>query len=416
MGAAGRVGGCVGGRVGSAYAYYQENILDIDAAMCERYGLSPAEVLSTVAGYYGGQYISNFNRFSKLYRVMIQAEPEARVTPESFNHLYVRTCRLWRPRPRCGKPGFHSYRHLCFLPREESAVMGLQRPGPTALPLRPVGELDIFGKNTNAKRGACEAIEGTRDYAQAVRTQLIATIADCYYTLLMLDSQLETGERTLQSWDSSIRVLEALKRAGQANDVAVLQARSNWMQLGASVISLRKSIAETENTLSALLALPSRWIVRGTLAEAYFPRHLSVGVPAQLLSNRPDVRRAEHDLARAFYNTNVARAAFYPSLTFSGTLGWTNNGGGAVANPAQWLANVLGSLVQQLFDKGANAAALEIAKAQQEEASLRFRQSLLDAGKEVNNALSHWQAAQQRVDVGARQIETLREAVCRHLY
>ena len=127
------------GRVGSAYAYYQENILDIDAAMCERYGLSPAEVLSTVAGYYGGQYISNFNRFSKLYRVMIQAEPEARVTPESFNHLYVRTCRRWRPRPRCGKPGFHSYRHLCFLPREESAVMGLHQPGPTALPLRPAG-------------------------------------------------------------------------------------------------------------------------------------------------------------------------------------------------------------------------------------------------------------------------------------
>lgn len=108
----------------------------------------------------------------------------------------------------------------------------------------------------------------------------------------MLDSQLETGERTLQSWDRSIRVLEALKRAGQANDVAVLQARSNRMQLEASVISLRKSIAETENTLFALLAQPSHRIVRGTLAEADFPRHVSVGVPAQLLSNRPDVRRA----------------------------------------------------------------------------------------------------------------------------
>lgn len=274
-------------------------------------------------------------------------------------------------------------------------------------------ELDIFGKNTNAKRGASEALEGSRDYAQAVRTQLIATIADSYYTLLMLDSQLETGERTLQSWDRSIRVLEALKRAGQANDVAVLQARSNRMQLEASVISLRKSIAETENTLSALLAQPSHRIVRGTLAEADFPRHVSVGVPAQLLSNRPDVRRAEHDLARAFYNTNVARAAFYPSLTLSGTLGWTNNGGGTVANPGQWLANVLGSLVQPLFDKGANATALEIAKAQQEEASLKFRQSLLDAGKEVNDALAQLQAAQQRVDVGARQIETLREAVRR---
>lgn len=408
MGAAGRVGGCVG----SAYAYYQENILDIDAAMCERYGLSPAEVLSTVAGYYGGQYISNFNRFSKLYRVMIQAEPEACVTPERSTTC---TCA-----PANGEGRGRVAESPAFTPTVTYAFSrgsyGATPAGTYSLAATASWELDIFGKNTNAKLGACEALEGTRDYAQAVRTQLIATIADCYYTLLMLDSQLETGERTLQSWDRSIRVLEALKRAGQANDVAVLQARSNWMQLGASVISLRKSIAETENTLSALLALPSRRIVRGTLAEAYFLRHLSVGVPAQLLSNRPDVRRAEHDLARAFYNTNVARAAFYPSLTFSGTLGWTNNGGGAVAKPAQWLANVLGSLVQPLFDNGANAASLEIAKAQQEEASLRFRQSLLDAGKEVNNALAHWQAAQQRVDVGARQIETLREAVCRHLY
>lgn len=302
---------------------------------------------------------------------------------------------------------------LMLSPEGGVSRYGATSAGTYSLAATASWELDIFGKNTNAKRGACEALEGSRDYAQAVRTQLIATIADSYYTLLMLDSQLETGERTLQSWDRSIRVLEALKRAGQANDVAVLQARSNRMQLEASVISLRKSIAETENTLSALLAQPSHRIVRGTLAEADFPRHVSVGVPAQLLSNRPDVRRAEHDLARAFYNTNVARAAFYPSLTLSGTLGWTNNGGGTVANPGQWLANVLGSLVQPLFDKGANAAALEIAKAQQEEASLRFRQSLLDAGKEVNNALAHWQAAQQRVDVGARQIETLREAVRR---
>lgn len=272
-------------------------------------------------------------------------------------------------------------------------------------------ELDIFGKTTNAKRGAREALEGSRDYAQAVQTQLIATIADSYYTLLMLDRQLEIGEQTLQSWSGSVRTLEALKKAGQTNDAAVLQARANRMQLEASVVSIRKSIAETENTLSALLALPSQEIPRGMLEESVFPERLSTGVPLLLLSNRPDVRQAEHNLARSFYDTNAARAAFYPSLTLSGTVGWTNNGGGVVMNPGKWLANAIGSLTQPLFNKGTNIANLRIAKARQEEAALRFRQSLLDAGKEVNNALSQWQAARQRIGIGTRQVATLQEAV-----
>ena len=272
-------------------------------------------------------------------------------------------------------------------------------------------ELDIFGKTTNAKRGAREALEGSRDYAQAVQTQLIAAIANSYYTLLMLDRQLEIGEQTLQSWSGSVRTLEALKKAGQTNDAAVLQARANRMQLEASVVSIRKSIAETENSLSALLALPSREIPRGTLEESVFPERLSTGVPLLLLSNRPDVRQAEHNLARSFYNTNAARAAFYPSLTLSGTVGWTNNGGGVVMNPGKWLANAIGSLTQPLFNKGTNIANLRIAKARQEEAALRFRQSLLDAGKEVNNALSQWQAARQRIVIGTRQVATLQEAV-----
>lgn len=272
-------------------------------------------------------------------------------------------------------------------------------------------ELDIFGKNTNAKRGAREALEGSRDYAQAVQTQLVATIAGSYYTLLMLDRQLEIGEQTLQSWEKSIRTLESLKQAGQANDAAVLQARANRMQLEASVLTIRKRIAETENTLSALLALQSQDIARGKLSEAEFPDRLSLGLPVQLLSRRPDVRRAERNLAQAFYATNAARSAFYPTLTLSGTVGWTNNGGGIIANPGKWLLNAIGSLTQPLFNKGTNMANLKIAKARQEEAKLRFQQSLLDAGKEVNNALAGWQAARQRIVIGTQQVDTLREVV-----
>ncbi|WP_278996006.1 efflux transporter outer membrane subunit [Alistipes finegoldii] len=272
-------------------------------------------------------------------------------------------------------------------------------------------EVDIFGRVTNAKWGARAALEGSRAYEQAVQTRLVATISGSYYTLSMLDRQLAINERTLDTWEKTVHTLEALKRAGKSNDAAVLQAQANRMALESSVLSIRKSIAETENALSALLALPSQAIERGALEDAVFPETVSIGVPLQLLANRPDVRQAEHNLAQAFYATNAARAAFYPSLTLSGTLGWTNNGGGVVTNPAGWLANAVGSLVQPLFNRGANRANLKIAKARQEEAALLFRQSLLDAGKEVNDALTAWQTARQRLEIDRSQIETLREAV-----
>lgn len=272
-------------------------------------------------------------------------------------------------------------------------------------------EIDIFGKVTNAKRGAWAALNGSWAYQQAVQTQLMATIANSYYMLLMLDRQLAINNSTLVTWEKSIKVLEALKQSGKSNDAAVLQARANRMALESSVLSLRQSIHETENALSTLLAMPVQAIERGTLDGQRFPEELSVGVPLQLLANRPDVKQAEYNLAQAFYATNAARAAFYPSLTLSGTLGWTNNGGGAILNPGKWLLGAIGTMVQPLFNKGINRANLKIAKAQQEEATLLFRQSLLDAGKEVNDALTGWQTARQRVEIDNNQIALLQEAV-----
>lgn len=272
-------------------------------------------------------------------------------------------------------------------------------------------EIDIFGKVTNAKRKARAALEGSRAYEQVVQTQIVATIANSYYTLLMLDRQLVVNERTLGTWEKTVKALEALKSAGKSNDAAVLQARANRTALESSLLSLRQSIHETENALAVLLALSVQAIERGTLTEQRFPEKLSVGLPLQLLANRPDVRQAEYALAQAYYATNAARAAFYPSINLSGSLGWTNNGGGAILNPGKWLLGAIGSLTQPLFNKGTNRANLKIAKARQEEATLLFRQSLLDAGKEVNDALTAWQTARQRIELDSCQITMLQEAV-----
>ena len=272
-------------------------------------------------------------------------------------------------------------------------------------------EIDLFGKVTNAKREALAALEGSRAYRQAVETQLIATIANSYYMLLMLDRQLIISEQTLITWKETEHSIEALKRAGKSNDAAVLQAKANRLALEASVVSIRKSIRETENGLSALLADTSHDIMRGALQKQQFPDTLSAGLPIQLLANRPDVRQAVWNLAQAYYATNAARSAFYPSLTLSGSTGWTNNVGGVVVNPGSWLFSAVGSLMQPLFNKGTNIANLRQAKARQEEALLLFQQSLLDAGKEVNNALTRWQSARIRMDYVNQQIMTLQEAV-----
>lgn len=270
-------------------------------------------------------------------------------------------------------------------------------------------EADIFGRVANTKWSAETALESSQAYLQAVEAQLVGTIAESYYTLLLLDEQRAISRRTLQNWDETIVTLEALVEAGRANDVAVRQARASRSALEASIESLEESVGLTENSLSALLGRPSSRIRRSTLAAQAFPDELAIGLPVQLLGHRPDVRQAERELAKAYYATNLARAAFYPTLTLSGTVGWTNNGG-AVVNPGKWLANAVAQLTAPLLNRGVNTANLKVAEAQQQEALLRFRQALLDAGGEVNDALTQWQTAGKRIEHDLRQIDDLEAA------
>lgn len=272
-------------------------------------------------------------------------------------------------------------------------------------------EVDIFGKLTNAKRGAKAALEQSEAYRQAVQTQLIATIANSYYSLLMLDAQLDISERTAANWGENVRAMKALKAAGDATELAVAQSEASKLSVDASIASLRQQIDQMENTLTALLGIAPQKIDRTTIGEQRFPTELAAGVPLQLLQRRPDVRQSEATLAQAFYATNAARAAFYPSITLSGSAGWTNAAGAAITNPGQWLFTAVGSLVQPLFNRGRNIANLRIAKAQQEEALLSFRQSLLDAGTDVNNALIQWQTARQRQQIDQQQILSLESTV-----
>ena len=272
-------------------------------------------------------------------------------------------------------------------------------------------ELDIFGRLTNAKREAKAVLEQSQAYKQAVQTQLIATIANSYYTLLMLDKQLDISKRTAEIWAENLRVMKALKKAGQTTEMAVAQIEASKLSVDASLLSLEQQITEVENSLSSLLGVVPQRIDRSTLDMQSFPDTLSVGVPLQLLQRRPDVRQSEAALAEAFYTTNRAYSAFYPAITLSGSAGWTNAAGAIISNPGEWLFSAVGSLVQPLFNRGQNIANLKVAKARQEEVLLTFRQTLLNAGTEVNDALLQWQVARRRLDLDRQQIISLQSAV-----
>ena len=210
-------------------------------------------------------------------------------------------------------------------------------------------ELDIFGRLTNAKREAKAVLEQSQAYKQAVQTQLIATIANSYYTLLMLDKQLDISRRTAEIWAENLRVMKALKKAGQTTEMAVAQIEASKLSVDASLLSLEQQITEVENSLSSLLGVVPQRIDRSTLDMQSFPDTLSVGVPLQLLQRRPDVRQSEAALAEAFYTTNRAYSAFYPAITLSGSAGWTNAAGAIISNPGEWLFSAVDCFLSRGF-------------------------------------------------------------------
>lgn len=272
-------------------------------------------------------------------------------------------------------------------------------------------EIDAFGKLTNAKRRSKVLYLQSLEYEQAVSTSLVANIANLYYSLLMLDEQYRISEETAVNWRESVRTMRAMMAAGMTNEASVSQSEANCRQVEASVLDLKQQIKEVENSLSILLGEVPGGIERGRLSGQDFPEELTVGVPLQLLSRRPDVKSAELSLASAFYGTNAARSAFYPSITLGGTAGWTNSAGSMIVNPGKLLLSAVGSLTQPLFNKGLNLAQLKIAKAQQEEAKLAFQQALLNAGSEVNNALTQVQTARGKTELRSGQIASLETAV-----
>ncbi len=272
-------------------------------------------------------------------------------------------------------------------------------------------EIDLFGRLRNAKESKKSALLQTEAYTKAVRSQLIAGIANSYYALLMLDEQLRISQETTLLWERNVETMRALKSAGMTNEAAVAQSEANYYMIRASLSDLEQAIRESENALSVLLGSAPRTIARGKLSEQELPSRFGTGFPIQLLSARPDVQAAEMALAAAFYTTNEARAAFYPQLTIGGSGSWTNLLGETILNPAAFVATFVGGLTVPIFNKGANKARLRMAQAQQEEAKLIFEQTILQAGSEVSDALFQFHTSGEKRIERTAQVGSLTRAV-----
>ena len=299
---------------------------------------------------------------------------------------------------------------LAFIPSFSFEPTGSLTLGPQSaqfaytLPVKASWEIDIMARQINAKRRAEATLEYNRLYRRSVQTALVAAIANNYYTLLMLDAQLRISRSTSASWKENVRTMKAMKEAGMTNAASISQTEANSCSIDASLQDLEYKLIQAQNSFALLLGVTPQEFPRGELNGVDFKQELLVGVPAQLLSRRPDVKQAEYNLQLAFYNTNIAHAALYPSLTISGE-------GVLKGLPTSWALSLLGKLVQPIFKAGSNRANYKIAQSQQREAVINFQHKLLEAGNEVNTALAQCRSARNKTNLRIRQIENLSQAV-----
>lgn len=271
-------------------------------------------------------------------------------------------------------------------------------------------EADVWGKIRSNKRAFAASYLQTVAAQQAIQTQLVSSISSTYFQLLALDAQIKVAEKTTENRSRSVETIKALKDAGSVNEVAVKQTEAQLYATQVILEDLKFNVKVLENTLSILLGQAPGPIERGLFDSQALTTEIKVGVPALLLSKRPDVVAAEMNFRNAFEMTNVARSNFYPSLTV------TANGGFQSLDLKDWFsanslfASVITGLTQPIFNQRQIKTRHEVAKANQQKAYLQFEQTLLTAGKEVSDALASYENETEKLEIRTKQLESLQKA------
>ncbi len=302
---------------------------------------------------------------------------------------------------------------ITFTPQGTISTWDGQKANKTySLPVNASWDANLFGSLTAAKRSTQVSMLQMKDYQVAVQTKLIANVANMYYTLLMLDKQLQIvtdmEKLTKDTWDIMKVQLQTVRGV---RSTAVQSAESNYLSVQTQKEDIKRQIRETENSLSLVMGEQAHAISRSTLDAQSLPTTFSTGVGVQLLSNRADVHANEMALANCFYNIEVARSRFYPSLTISASGAYTNSGGMGITNPGKILLSAVGSLTQPIFMKGQLRAGLRVAEDQYKQALNTWQSSVLSAGSEVSNALVLYNASDAKSKLEQKRIAVLKKNV-----
>ena len=314
---------------------------------------------------------------------------------------------------------------LAFAPQGSLSSFDGAKPTKTYnLQLQASWDLDVFGSITSKKRAAKAVLLQSQLTEEATRANLISTTAQFYYRLQMLDRELEILNMTDSLWGASLDTQKALWENGQAYSTAVNQLESSWLSVKTQIVDIARTIRSTENEICRLLGVTPQHVERskwGTSAlhhpqaegdtgqRMFDTQFLKIGVSANMLERRPDIRLANATMEEAFYNTQSARAAFFPSITLSGSAGWTNNNG-IIVDPGKFLWNAIGSLTQPIFARGSIKANYKIQKLTEEDLQKKYVQTVIDAGNEVNEALADCQASRDKHQYYHRQVQVLHDA------
>ena len=294
-----------------------------------------------------------------------------------------------------------------------------------SLPLQLSMDIDVFGSITNKKRAAKAVLLQAQMQQEAIRTNLISITAQQYLMLQVLDRQLDILTQTEALWSKSLETEQALWENGKAYSTAVNQMEASYLSVKTQIADTRRNIRSVENAICQLLAVSPQHINRQkwgnsilhqaeTMGEdgdrMFNTKYLKIGIPAQMLENRPDIRMANHAMEEAFYNTAAARSAFYPSITLNGSAGWTNSAGGMVVDPGKILLSLVGSLTQPIFARGKLIANKKIALLTEEDLQKKYVQTVINAGNEVNEAMADCMTALEKKAYCQRQVQVLHEA------
>ena len=286
------------------------------------------------------------------------------------------------------------------------------------IPLDVSWDVDLFGSLRNKKRAAQAALLQAQMAEESTRSNLISSVAQEYFYLQLLDRELDILIATDSLWKASLDTQQALYENGQAYSTAVNQQESSWLDVKLQIVAIKRSIRSTENEICSLLCITPQHIERTKwYADEYHSsadkrlfeeRYMKIGVPAMMLERRPDIRLANFYIEEAFYNVQAARAAFYPSITLTGELGWSNNGG--FVNPGKLLLQLVGQLSQPIFARGQINANYKTAQLTEENLKKKYVQAVVDAGNQVNEAIADCRAARENHEYYHRQVEVLHEA------